>query len=237
MFSYYGSKSTVVSHYPPPKYKLIIEPFAGSAQYACRFGLGKDVWLNDSYDVIYKTWEYILKVSAEEIKRLPDIKRGDDIRNLGLTDAQRYLLGWCCSIGVDSPRNIVTTYADKTAFPKDDSRWRPHTAWQLTRERILKNIPLIKKWIITNLDYRDMLVHSPDVEATWFIDPPYQNGGKYYKKNEIDYVSLAEWCKTRKGQVIVCENTKGTWLDFKPLVEMRGQRYKTTEAMWYKENF
>ena len=34
-----------------------------------------------------------------------------------------------------------------------------------------------------------------------------------------------------KRQVIVCENTKANWLYFKPLIEITGQRVKTTEAI------
>ncbi len=37
MFSYYGSKSKIVKHYPPPEYDTIIEPFAGSARYALMY--------------------------------------------------------------------------------------------------------------------------------------------------------------------------------------------------------
>jgi hypothetical protein len=32
--------------------------------------------------------------------------------------------------------------------------------------------------------------------------------------------------------VIVCENTKATWLPFKPMIDMQGAMYKTTEAIW-----
>lgn len=58
---------------------------------------------------------------------------------------------------------------------------------------------------------------------------------KYSKVNNkhLDYPSLAEWCESRKGQTIVCENTKADWLPFIPLKEMHGQKYKTTEAVWY----
>jgi len=71
-------------------------------------------------------------------------------------------------------------------------------------------------------------------EATWYIDPPYQFGGEYYIKSNkhIDFANLAEWCKSRLGQTIVCENTKADWLDFKPMKEMQGSMYKTTEAIW-----
>lgn len=228
MFSYYGGKSKVIYYYPKPKFNLIFEPFAGSACYSYNYGLNKEVWLNDSYDVIYKVWKYILNATPEQINKLPDIKRGDDIRKLNLTEEERYLLGFCCSNGVSRPTNIVTTYADKTAFPKDHPSWRPSTTWQLTRRRILDKLPAIKNWKITNLDYKEL----PDIEATWIIDSPYQFGGQYYIKNEINYEELADWCKSRKGQVIVSENTKANWLPFRPLKEMRGQKYKTVEAIW-----
>jgi site-specific DNA-adenine methylase len=37
MFSYYGSKSKIIDHYPAPKFNKIIEPFAGSARYLASF--------------------------------------------------------------------------------------------------------------------------------------------------------------------------------------------------------
>lgn len=37
MFSYYGSKSKIIRYYSEPKHDIIIEPFAGSAQYAFKY--------------------------------------------------------------------------------------------------------------------------------------------------------------------------------------------------------
>ena len=51
MFSYYGSKSKLVKHYPPPTCNKIIEPLAGSARYALEY-FEKDVLLVDAYEVI-----------------------------------------------------------------------------------------------------------------------------------------------------------------------------------------
>jgi hypothetical protein len=229
MFSYYGGKSKIVMHYPKPLYNLIIEPFAGSAIYSCKYAYeNNQVWLNDLYTIIYEIWNYLKTATSEQINNLPDIKRGDDVRNFNLSTVERNLLGFCCNNGVPYPHNIVTTYADKTAFPKTDSRWRPHTTWQLTKARILKNLPYIKNWMITNCDYRQL----PDLEATWFIDAPYQFGGERYIENKIDFKELAEWCKSRKGQVIVCENSKASWLPFKFLKEMSGQKHRTIEMIW-----
>ena len=78
-------------------------------------------------------------------------------------------------------------------------------------------------------------------EATWFIDPPYQFGGEYYIKSNkhLNFEKLGDWCQSRSGQVIVCENTKATWLPFYPMRDMQGSQYKTTEAIWsnYRHDF
>lgn len=75
--------------------------------------------------------------------------------------------------------------------------------------------------------------------ATWFIDPPYQFGGDHYHENGIDFPVLGEWCKSRNGHVIVCENTKANWLPFYSMREMSGAYTKTTEAIWsnYRHDF
>ena len=98
---------------------------------------------------------------------------------------------------------------------------------------IANNQYKVRHWEIINGDYTCL----QNVKATYFIDPPYEYGGIYYRMNssKIDYPILAEWCKSRNGQVIVCENTKADWLDFKTLVTMNGQLHKTTEAIWIKE--
>jgi len=37
MWSYYGSKKSIIDKYPPPKYGKIIEPFAGVASYSMKY--------------------------------------------------------------------------------------------------------------------------------------------------------------------------------------------------------
>jgi len=48
----------------------------------------------------------------------------------------------------------------------------------------------------------------------------------------LDYARLADWCMERKGQAIVCENTKADWLPFRQMAKMTGTKYTTTEAIW-----
>ena len=59
-------------------------------------------------------------------------------------------------------------------------------------------------------------------DVTWFVDPPYEEGGKHYRFGSIDYKHLAYWVKEREGQVIVCEREDAEWLPFKPLTKLAG---------------
>lgn len=89
----------------------------------------------------------------------------------------------------------------------------------------------IKHWEIKLGSYDEL----ENIEATWFIDPPYQFGGEHYRHGtkDLNLKKLAQWCKERNGQVIVCENTKADWLPFMPVKKIRGAaNLFTTEAIW-----
>ena len=95
-------------------------------------------------------------------------------------------------------------------------------------------MPQIKHWKILNRSYSQ----SEDHLATWFVDPPYQGPcGKLYKYKVEDYAHLGNWCKERKGQVIVCEQHGADWLPFTRIGNIRtnpGKRGKgfSEEAIW-----
>jgi len=218
MFSYYGSKSKIVDYYPPPKYKKIIEPFAGSARYSLKYWQN-DILLVDKFDVIVNLWKFLQVASPNDILKLPKAIKGEDIRTLGLSEEEKSLMGFCIGRGNMYPLN----------FPGDFCNWEDD------KKRIANDLYKIKHWKIKQGSYEDL----ENIEATWFVDPPYMVGGYKYKHSEIDFNSLAEWCKTRNGQVIVCENTKATWLPFKPMIDMQGAQTKTVEAIWsnHKTNY
>lgn len=95
------------------------------------------------------------------------------------------------------------------------SVWSPRR-----RERISRIASEIRHWHVFN-DRYDRL---PDVEATWFIDPPYQgSAGTHYKHGSkaLDYAALGAWCQSRRGQVIVCENEGADWLPWNAVIENR----------------
>jgi len=213
MFSYYGSKSKIVKMYPPPKFDKIIEPFAGSARYALRF-FDRDILLVDKNPQIVRLWNFLQQCQPSDILRLPEPIYKQSIDEFNISTDEKLLLGFMVAQGIASPQKIVQQFSNI----------------QSEKKRIAKSLFKIRHWKIELGSYEDI----PNQEATWFIDPPYQFGGEYYKESnkKIDFEKLADWCKTRDGQSIVCENTKASWLPFKAMVKMHGSKHTTTEAIW-----
>ena len=116
-------------------------------------------------------------------------------------------------------------------------RGHPENAsfWSAKRRRLLAElVPKISHWEVMNNVYWN----APDIPATWFVDPPYNNNaGKAYKHGQqgIYYGHLGSWCRSRKGQVIVCENAGADWLPFMPFRKIAGTRNKnSSEVIWTK---
>jgi site-specific DNA-adenine methylase len=219
MFNYYGSKSRIVGYYPPPKHNKIIEPFAGSARYSLKYWQN-DILIVDKYEVVIKVWKYLQQATKEDILKLPKFEVGMKLDKLGLSDEERLLLGFFAGQGSLVPRNKVSPMA-KHSFDTSPNRYR----------NLANNLHKIKHWEIRLGCYSEI----ENIEATWFIDPPYQFGGEHYKQSgrQLNYHELAKWCKTRNGQVIVCENMKAEWLPFKPVVKIQGvSNTNTIEAIW-----
>lgn len=224
MWSYYGAKTNVIKYYPPPKYGRIMEPFAGSARYALEY-FDREITLIDKYEDIIKIWKWLQKCSPKDILSLPSsVKHGQKLSDLKWDcEEQLLLMGFIVGCGAERPRNLVG-YRKTTDRPN-------HVNFNL--KKIAANLFKIKHWEILYGDYTE----SEDIIATWFIDPPYEFGGQAYvmSNRNINFKSLAEWCRNRGGQVIVCENSKATWMDFYPLKKQRGSQFSSTEVIWTNE--
>jgi hypothetical protein len=218
MISYYGSKSKLVNLYPEPIHDKIIEPFAGSARYSLKYW-DKDVLLIDKYEPIIKMWHWLQQATEKDLDNLPVPKKGESLFDFNLSEGEHLFLSFIVSEGVASPRNIVTKRASS----------RVNHKIQTTKDILHK----IKHWDIRLGDYNDII----NEKATWFIDPPYFKGGEHYPKGSkyIDYKELANWCKSRQGQVIVCENDNANWLPFTNLKEHWGGIKRSVEVMYYQE--
>lgn len=230
MWPYYGSKSKIIKYYPRPKYGKIIEAFCGSARYALEY-YDREILLVDKYPVIIEVWKYLQAASEKDILSLPDIKDGENIKELKLDRGAELLIGFCINGGSAQPK-LTATPKKKIKLEDRSSGYRllNFNSWNRDKRRIARDLYKIRKWEIRLGSYEDI----PNQEAVWFIDPPYQYGGEYYRVNNktIDYSALASWSRDRLGQVIVCENTRADWLPFYPMRPMSGQLHKTTEAIW-----
>lgn len=223
MFYYYGRKKKIVDYYPNPKNQKIIEPFAGSAAYSMKYW-DLDIHINEKDPKIFELWRYLIEDCTDnDLYNLPILEQGESLNNEKysyLKPAEQYLIGFYLNSGSAQPKRS----------PAKFNKWNEKTIKELVID-----LKKIKHWKITNLDYMGL----DNINATWFVDPPYSgSGGSYYRlsNKHIDFNYLSSWCKERIGQVIVCENNDADWLDFKPLVNIQGQKHKTTEVMWYKEN-
>jgi len=221
MFYYYGRKEKIFSYYPKPKYDTIIEPFAGSAAYSMNY-YERNVILIEKDKKIADLWQYLINVSPDEILSLPILNKGESLNEEKynyLNNNQKTLIGFFLNPGSAQPKKSPAKFC----------------AWnEKNRLKLSNDVLKVKHWQIINGDYTE----ADNIDATWFIDPPYQgNGGKYYKhgNKDFDYESLKDWALLRNGQVIVCENSEADWMDFKPLVQIQGQKHKTTEVIFYQD--
>jgi site-specific DNA-adenine methylase len=221
MFSYFGSKSKLIEKYPKPTfYGAIVEPFAGSARYSLQYW-DNDIYLYDINPTVINVWHYLQSASANDILGLPILKIGNHIDNFNLTQPEKDLIGFELCRGKAVPRKVVSKFSD----------------WSKARLRIAENIHKIKHWKIELLNYYDI----PDIKATYFIDPPYilkkETGMNYpFGHKQMDYNKLANWCKTRKGQVIVCGGTNDFWLPFNDLKQVKNGKKQGVEKIYLTNN-
>lgn len=227
-FSYFGGKWRIAPKYPAPRYDLIIEPFAGSAGYALRH-FERNVLLVDAYAPVVETWRYLITADPNEIIALPDLKHGQSVDDLDVPQGARYLIGWWLNAGNTTPCKTLGAWARQYA-EGSQLFWGPRC-----RARIADQVPFIRHWRVEQGSFADI----PDIEATWFVDPPYQVRGTSYPKSarEIDFDALGRWCQARRGQAMVCENEGAAWLPFAPFVAAKATHGKhrtgrSAEVLW-----
>jgi hypothetical protein len=220
MWSYYGAKTNIIKWYPKPTNEKIIEPFAGTARYSLKY-FDHDILLIDKYPVIINIWKWLQSCSPNDILKLPRFKVGQTTNDF-IFDCQeaKDFMGFIIGCGAERPRIKGT---DRKIIDRPN-----HVNYNL--KRVAGELWKIKHWKFLISDY-DII---PNQKATWFIDPPYQFGGEAYvwSNKKLNYYFLSEWCRSRKGQVIVCENTKATWMKFNPIISQKGSVHRTTEAIW-----
>lgn len=225
-FGYYGGKwRDALKHYPEPEHETIVEPFAGSAGYSVRHA-NRRVILCELDPVLAAVWRYLIRVKAQEILSIPDLDPDGSVDDLKVCQEAKWLVGFWLNRGAASPR-------------KSPSKWmregiRPGSFWGTrVRRTISSQVDAIRHWKVYECSYAD----CPTTRvATWFVDPPYETAGKHYRfgSEQLEYGALADWCRSRPGQVIVCENEGAKWLPFRVLADVKTTRAarRSAEMIW-----
>lgn len=210
---YYGGKWRGAPRYPEPT-DTIVEPFAGAAGYSLRYA-DRRVVLVERYPVIAELWRWLIAVRPAEVRTIPCVDHVDDLP-AWVPAGARSLVGFAMNAATVSPRKQLSS-----GLREQRKTGRSFAGWsEAMRDRVASQVDAIKHWTIIEGNYTD----APDIEATWFVDPPYNNrAGSYYVHGPkaIDYTALAAWCRARRGPTIVCENEGATWLPFEAFATFR----------------
>jgi hypothetical protein len=224
-FTFYGGKWRVAPYYPQPQHQTVIEPFAGGAGFSLRHP-ERNVRLYDADPTICGVWHYLIHSSSGEILSLPSAVNHVD--ELHVPQEAKSLIGFWLNKGTTQPSKTPSKWMRTYQATQPGTYWGP-----TIRERIASQVDSIRHWTMSQASYEEI----PNVEATWFVDPPYEIAGRHYKFHDIDYPSLGDWCRSRSGQVIVCENAGADWLPFQTFRTIKGLEGRrggkqSAEVLW-----
>ena len=162
---------------------------------------------------------------------LPDLEEGQTVDDLNVCEEAKRLIGFWINKAASRPVKSPSKWFREGVY-RDQM-------WGLSiRRRIARQLRYIRHWRVHNSSYE---AAEREGSATWFIDPPYQIKGSHYKfgSKGLDYSRLADWCRSRRGQVIVCENEGAKWLDFKFVGAIKAGRTQenrfSREVVWIND--
>lgn len=214
MFYYYGRKKQIARHYPAPEFDHLIEPFAGAASYALHGNnWQRNVTLIEKDQRVAEIWRWLIEeATPATILSLPDLRIGEKSSEF------LHIIHAATKMAFKYKTIKVTAVLERN--------------WEISKRMMAANVDKVRHWKIIQADYTS----APDVEATWFIDPPYKSSpgdGYEHGSSQLDYAALAKWVQSRRGQVICCEGQFGDYLPFKPLLTLPGVAGKKSDEKIY----
>jgi site-specific DNA-adenine methylase len=229
-FAYYGAKARVARYYPKPKHNTIIEPFAGSAAYSMfHIHNAKQIILIEKDEAVVNLWHRLQNMTSDELDKLDE--------ELNKERTTEPLIA-----GLGGGTSLHATLSGKS---RQLTPWMK-TKWPQKKNVIKRALPYLHKIEVHCGDYTE----APRIEATYFIDPPYQlnivnpnrglqdqaGNGYRHGSQHINYQQLAKWCEQLPGQTIVCEQKPANWLPFEPFRANNNiNLQKRTEVIWTNE--
>lgn len=221
MFNFFGRKERLLAHYPSPQHDTIVEPFAGSGAYAVRHRTARRVILIERDATVCALWRRLLSMSTSDLLHLPVPEIGEQCSDF--------------LIAVSAAR----TTKDTPSLFRVTARMREEFARSIPRMALV--LDACRHFEVIEGDYRE----APDIEATWFVDPPYQYqsgrwdrtaGGRYlHGSRDLDYGALGSWCLSRKGLLIACEQAGASWLPWQHTRVTANSRQKQYREVWYEQ--
>jgi hypothetical protein len=170
---------------------------------------------------------WLIRAKPSEVRAIPEV---DDVNDLPpwVPQGARWLVGFSMNSAASTPRRTLSSgRRELRALNRQFEGWT-----RSQRERVACQVTKIRHWQIIEGDY----TRAPDLEATWFVDPPYAGRpGSHYThgSSRLDYQRLGSWCRARCGQVVVCEANGAAWLPFVPLGDFHAMGARRShEAMW-----
>ena len=212
---YYGGKWRAAPRYPAPAPAPLGEPFAGAAGYSLRY-YDKRVILVEKYPVVAEIWRYLIGARSEEVLSIPLVEHVDELPSR-VPEGARWLVGFAMNAAVTSPRSSLSAGRKRLR-----EKGRNYEGWsEMQRARVARQVDAIKHWKVFELGYEETGSFNP--RATWFVDPPYKRSGVHYvhSSKSIDYAHLADYCRSRRGQVIVLEEEGADWLPFRAFGDIK----------------
>src|ERR1700756_2298232 len=144
-FPYFGSKLSLARYYGYPKYRPVIEPFAGSACYAVYWGV-RDAILIDKNEIICAVWKFLIDCSDSDIKSIPTVF--DTVDELSVIQEVKWLIGFWINRGSEKPRLSRSTWAKSEISIGNCMDWGEEA-----KSRIISQKDRIKNWKIIQADY------------------------------------------------------------------------------------
>jgi site-specific DNA-adenine methylase len=233
LFRWPGSKWLASARFPRPlPGGRIIEPFAGSACYATRYGhIASEVLLIEKDPSIAELLAWLSCGPSSSIRELPgEFEVGFDLRNLQCCDEAKNLIRRWQRVG----RSECWTVSKFCGM--NSGLWCAST-----RDDIATACKFLDHWRVLEGDWT-LALETKDYRKsdTLFLDPPYKTKNIYKEKAPIDYRLLAEFARSFPGQVIACEMAGADWLPFNiERQQVTGRRQKgcgvyAKEAIWHK---